>query len=126
VAQEFLSAEAFERQTEGRVIGFGTVDGRRIGWEEYFPGRRVRMAFADGRCWDGHWFAEGPAICFSYDGLAESGGPEKECWLIAPGEGALGEGALIARPADSLNPFETYRIERTDRPLPCPGPETGV
>ena len=114
-AQDFLTPEEFEHYTNGNTLRFERHGSEYHGLEEYLPDRRVRMQAPDGTCHDGHWYVQGPSICFSYDGW-----PEPECWMIA-----RGETGLLGRPTDSLSLFGYWDIRITDETLSC-GSDTSV
>jgi hypothetical protein len=114
-AEDPLTAEDFDALTLGRTMTwseFGSV----YGTEEYLPDRRVRWSVVGDDCKLGHWYAEGPAICFQYEDDLNP-----DCWIIT----RAGNG-LTAR--YTTNPPETEPVvvmETTDPPA-CFGPKVGV
>ncbi|WP_137112726.1 hypothetical protein [Rhodobacter sp. SY28-1] len=114
-AEEPLTAEDFDALTRGRSMTwaeFGTV----YGVEQYLPDRRVRWAVVGDDCKTGHWYADGPAICFKYEDDIEP-----DCWIIT----RSGDG-FSAR--YTLNPPEAEPVTVTETldPPACFGPEVGV
>jgi hypothetical protein len=76
----------------------------------------VRWTVLGGDCLAGHWYAEGPAICFRYEDR-----PDPVCWVItAQGDRLLAR--LVGTPSDRA-PVE---IVETSEPMACTGPEVGV
>jgi hypothetical protein len=114
-AETPLSAEAFDALTLGRTMTwaeFGTV----YGVEQYLPNRRVRWTVLGDDCKTGHWYADGPAICFQYED-----DPAPDCWEITMS--GSGMAALyLSNPSVS----EPVVVEETTEPLACFGPEVGV
>ncbi len=115
MAETPLTAEEFDALTEGRSMTwseFGTV----YGIEQYLPGRQVRWSPVGADCKLGHWYADGPAICFQYEDDLEP-----DCWLIS----RAAEG-IIARYLS--HPPETQPIvvaETPEAPV-CLGPKVGA
>lgn len=110
-----LSAEDFDTLTLGRTMtwaAFGTV----YGVEQYLPGRKVRWTFSGGECKTGHWYPDGSAICFRYEGDVAP-----DCWEIT----ASGAGLLARYTADPPG-SEPVVVKETTEPLACFGPEVGV
>jgi hypothetical protein len=115
IAQEPLSADAFEQFTQGRTLYYFN-NGTAYGVERYLPGRRVIWSFLDGQCQDGTWYASGPFICFEYDtGL----GPQ--CWQFY-----LENGQLRAVFEDGSESATPYVAEESPDDMLCLGPEVGV
>jgi hypothetical protein len=115
LAEAPLSAEEFDALTLGRTMTwaeFGTV----YGVEQYLPGRRVRWTVLGDDCLAGHWYAEGPEICFQYEN-----DPVPDCWTIT----ATGAGMLARYRADPSD-AEPVVVEETTETLACFGPEVGV
>jgi hypothetical protein len=115
-AQTPMSAEEFEAYVTGRTLTFG-FEGQPYGIEEFRSGRRTTWAFIGDECREGHWFDRGEQICFVYDDFPE----EEHCWIFWEGEQGLN-----ARFMGEGNSTELYEVQRTSRPLICPGPEVGV
>lgn len=116
LAQDAMTAAEFEAYVEGHTLTFGS-GGPPYGAEEYRPGRRVRWTASDGVCIEGTWYPKGQEICFRYDEIVEG----EKCWRFT--RGADGLSATFTSDPDD---FTAYEIERSDEPLNCPGPETGV
>ncbi len=115
IAETPLTAEEFDRHTQGRTLYF-YADGAAYGAERYREGRRVTWTFLDGRCKEGRWYPEGRFICFAYDDT-----PEPQCWTFF----ARGDG-LHALFEDAPGATELYEAGEADEPLFCLGPEVGV
>jgi hypothetical protein len=114
-AETPLDAAAFEAHVTGKTVTYRRQDFI-FGIEEYLPDRRVRWSVAPGQCQYGRWYAEDRFICFVYDDS-----PESHCWTFWKEEGAL-----VALSDTGLPGEELYEIDRSDRPLDCPGPDVGV
>jgi len=115
-AQTPMSTAEFEAYVTGRTLTFG-MDGIPYGIEEFHPGRRTTWAFIGDECRVGRWFDREDQICFIYDDAPD----QEHCWVFWRGEEGLnarfiGEGAQT----------ELYEVQRSTRPLICPGPEVGV
>ena len=114
-AEDPLSAEDFDALTRGRSMTwaeFGTV----YGVEQYLPDRRVRWAVVGDDCKTGHWYADGPAICFKYEDDVQP-----DCWIITrSGDGFSARYTLNPPEADPVTVAETLD------PPACFGPEVGV
>ena len=109
-----MTPEDFERFATGRTLDYA-VDGEILGSEAYFPGRQVRDADTGGPCRDGHWDADGPAVCFVYEGSSM-----RHCWLYwREGEQVFAKPVLSApeEPAQTVTPAAA--------PLSC-APQVGV
>jgi hypothetical protein len=115
LSQETMSAEAFDAYTKGKTFTYGSA-GAPYGREQYFPNRRVRWSFLDGRCQEGEWYEQGDLICFVYETE-----PGPQCWSFQ-----RGKGGLIARFENDPAMEELYEVERSDKPLSCMGPDVGV
>jgi hypothetical protein len=110
-----LTAEAFEAHVTGHTITyqqFGSI----FGVEEYLEGRKVRWSVAPGLCQYGSWYPQDDDICFVYEY-----DPTPHCWTFWK-EGD----ALVALSDTGLPGQELYETDRSDTPLPCPGPDVGV
>lgn len=120
-AEDPLSAEDFDALTRGRSMTwaeFGTV----YGVEQYLPDRRVRWAVVGDDCKTGHWYEDGPAICFKYEDDTEP-----DCWIITrTGDGFSARYTL--NPPDTLNESvaDPVTVAETLDPPACLGPEVGV
>ena len=114
-AQSPMGAEEFDQFTRGKTFYYG-VNGQSYGAEEYLPDQRVIWTFLDGRCQNGIWYEDNGMICFEYEEL-----DERQCWTFSQQNGGL-----TARFGNDPSELELYEVERTARPLECPGPEVGV
>jgi len=114
-AETPLTAEAFEALTQGRTMTWAEF-GQVYGVEQYLPDRRVRWTVLGDDCKTGHWYAEGPAICFLYDDRLDP-----VCWEITQGPTGL-----LARHSSTLPEAAPVVIEETTDPMACFGPEVGV
>ncbi len=115
LAENIMTPEQFDTYTRGQTFVYGSR-GTPYGAEEYLDDRRVRWSFLDGRCLEGEWYAEGNLICFVYQQE-----PQPQCWSFR-----RGSGGLIARFANDSTLDELYEVERSAKPLSCPGPDVGV
>ena len=82
LAEQALTADAFEALVEGRTLTYGEEGFEPYGMEHYFDGRRVAWGWVgDDACTWGDWYQEGPdddpAICFVYED-----DPEPKCWQV--------------------------------------------
>ena len=116
LGQTPMSAAEFEAYVTGRTLTFGQ-NGLPYGIEEFHPGRRTTWAFMGDECRKGRWFDRDTQICFVYD---DAPGQE-HCWIFWRGD----EG-LNARFIGEGEQTELYEVQRSTRPLICPGPEVGV
>lgn len=115
-AQTPMTAEEFEAYVTGRTLTFG-MSGMPYGIEEFHPGRRTTWAFLGEECREGFWFERDAQICFIYEDE-----PEREhCWIFWEGDTGLN-----ARFMGEGEGTELYEVQRSTRPLICPGPEVGV
>jgi hypothetical protein len=115
-AQSTLSAEEFDRYTQGKTLFYGR-NGSAYGAEVYLRNRRVRWSFLDGQCKDGDWYEDtNGLICFVYED-----NPDPQCWSFT-----LGSGGLIARFENNPQTTELYEAQDTDEEMICLGPKVGV
>ncbi len=114
-ADPLLTAEEFDALTLGRTMSWAEF-GQIYGVEQYLPGRRVRWTELGDDCKLGHWYMQGPAICFLYED-----NPTPACWEISLDDAGM-------RALDTGDPpgSEPVLIEDTSDDLPCFGPEVGV
>jgi hypothetical protein len=115
LAEVPLTAEEFDSLTRGRTMTwaeFGTV----YGVEQYLPDRRVRWTVLGDDCKTGHWYMNGPAICFQYED-----DPAPDCWEIT-----RSGTDLLARYTTNPAEAEPVVVQETTEPLACFGPEVGV
>jgi hypothetical protein len=115
LAESPLSAPEFEAHVSGHTLTY-TQFGRVYGVEEYLPGRKVRWSVAPDECQYGTWYPEGDFICFVYEY-----DPNPSCWTFW-----LREGRLVALSIADAPGAELTEAERSQTPLPCPGPDVGV
>lgn len=116
LAAETMTPQAFEAASTGRVMHF-SLNGQYFGSEQYFPGRRVIWRFGDGSCQPGRWWAEGPLICFFYEG-----GEAPQCWAFHPRPGGFAASLV----EDGVESGLVLELAGTDTaPLACPGPDVG-
>ena len=115
LAEAPLSAEAFEAHVTGHTLTYWQYD--RVYWiEEYLPDRRVRWSVAPNECQYGSWYPEGDYICFVYEY-----DPNPSCWTFR-----LDAGRLVALSIADAPGAELFETERSQQPLPCPGPDVGA
>lgn len=115
LAETPLTAQEFDALTLGRTMTwaeFGAV----YGVEQYLPGRKVRWTVMGDDCKTGHWYQDGPAICFQYED-----DPAPDCWEIT----SSGAG-LLARYTTNPPEAEPVVVRETTELLACLGPEVGV
>lgn len=103
----------FESYSTGKTLAY-LQDGLIWGRETYLPGRHVLWRAVGEDCKAGHWWAEGDAVCFSYDD-----GTTAQCWVFASGPSGLT--ATFLNEPNSL-PAD---VQEEADPVPCPGPEIG-
>lgn len=114
-AQTPLTAEAFEAHVTSHTITYQRF-GSLFGVEEYLEGRKVRWSVAPNECQYGSWYPQDDDICFVYEY-----DPVPHYWTFWK-EGD----ALVALSDTGLPGQELYETDRSDAPLPCPGPDVGV
>lgn len=115
LAQQNLSADAFDAYTRGKTLFYG-FDGEAYGVERYLDDRRVVWSFLDGRCRDGVWYEDSGQICFVYEDR-----PDPQCWTFQ--ETPRG---LIARFENNPDATELYEAEDVGEDMLCYGPDVGV
>ena len=115
LAETPLTAEAFDALTEGRTMTWAEF-GQVYGVEQYLPDRRVRWTVLGDDCITGHWYAEGPAICFQYDDR-----PDPVCWIFTQDPTGL-----LARHTASPPDADPVVIRETLEPMACFGPRVGA
>ncbi|WP_204115371.1 hypothetical protein [Shimia biformata] len=115
LAQSPMSAEEFDRYTRGKTL-FYAADGTRYGVERYFPDRRVRWSFLDGKCKEGVWYEDAGDICFVYED-----NPVPQCWVFYSESGGL-----RAEFRDGQSAGVLYEIASDEDEMLCLGPEVGV
>lgn len=114
-AESPLSADAFDALTQGRTMTWAEY-GQTYGVEYYLPGRRVRWTVLGEDCKTGHWYQDGPAICFVYEDKIDP-----VCWEIT-----RTTTGLLARLTTAELGTEPVVIEETSEPMACFGPEVGA
>ena len=72
-----LTGKQFDTLSRGTTMHF-SQNGQDFGSEQFFSGQRTAWRAQNGRCINGKWTYEPPAICFTYD---DGSGPF--CWLVA-------------------------------------------
>ena len=103
----------FEAWSTGKTLAY-MQDGVIWGRETYLPRRHVLWRAVGEECKAGHWWDEGPAVCFSYDD-----GTSAQCWAFATGPSGLT--ATFLNEPDAL----PATVQEEQDPVPCPGPEIG-
>lgn len=112
-AETSLTADAFEALTTGRQMDhFNAGDQNAYGVEAYLPNRRVIWQDATG-CTKGHWWTEGPLLCFAYDGA-----PDTWCWAY------FAEGDNLRAQLDGDPATPPITLKPSDAPLACPPEDT--
>jgi len=115
LAQESLSAEAFDSYTRGKTLYYGQ-GGQAYGVERYLEGRKVIWSFLDGDCRYGQWYEQAGQICFVYEDR-----PDPQCWSFSKGSTGL-----IARFENDPQATELYEAEDIGQEMVCLGPKVGV
>jgi len=82
-AAQTLTGKEFDTLSRGTTMHF-TDNGQFYGSEQFFAGQRTVWRAEDGRCVNGKWTYEAPAICFVYD---DGSGPF--CWIVQGNADAL-------------------------------------
>lgn len=114
-AETPLTAQEFETYATGKTLTYAD-GGVEFGTEQYLSDRRVRWAFTNDVCKIGHWYSDGPLICFVYEDQANP-----QCWKFwrdGPGLKAQFEGDAAGR--------ELTVVRETTTPMACSGPDVGV
>jgi hypothetical protein len=111
-----LDAAAFDARTLGRTITY-SAQGKIYGIEQYLPNRQVRWSFVGRDCKDGHWYEQGPYICFVYE---PDVGPQ--CWIFLETEAGLS-----ARFRGDTQGAPLVSLHESAVPMHCAGtPHLGV
>ena len=110
-----MTGPEFEANTTDETITYD-YGGGLFGTEEYLPGRKVRWSVAPDECQYGTWYPEDDFICFVYEY-----DPNPSCWTFW-----LRDGRLVALSIADAPGAELTEAERSQSPLPCPGPDVGV
>lgn len=115
LAETPLTAAEFDALTLGRTMTWAE-SGSVYGVEQYLPNREVRWTVLGDDCKTGHWYMDGPAICFLYED-----DPAPDCWEIT-----RSDAGLLARFAADPPGSEPVVVAETTEPLACFGPKIGV
>jgi transcription elongation factor len=112
-AGTLLTPDQFEAYATGKTLAYAQ-DGVIWGRETYLPGRHVLWRAVGEDCKPGHWWAQGQAVCFTYENSAEP-----QCWSFAQGPTGL--------TATFLNTAGSAPATASQEPnaVPCPGPDVG-
>lgn len=114
-AETPMTPEAFEAYSTGKTLSY-SVDGRVYGTEVYKPGHQVIWAFTKDECREGHWYAQGPEVCFVYEDPNDP-----QCWLFY-----LRGDQLWAQFTGDGPEAPMSQVADADGPLSCLGPKVGV
>jgi hypothetical protein len=114
-AAPLMTADEFEAYVTGFTVTYRQQDAI-FGIEEYLDDRKVRWSVGPGACQYGSWYPDGPAICFVYED-----DPTPHCWTFW-----IEDGALAALSTEAAPGSELYEVDRSPKPLSCPGPDVGV
>lgn len=113
-----LTGKAFDALSRGTTMHF-TDNGQFYGSEQFFTGQRTVWRADDGRCVNGKWTYEAPAICFIYD---DASGPF--CWEI---EGDAENLTVTSTRKDNGTPPLVLTLSGQDKSeILCTGPLFGV
>ncbi len=110
-----LTGAEFDALTLGRSMTWSEF-GMVYGVEHYLPNRQVLWAAAGRDCTPGHWYEDGPAICFKYETDRDP-----DCWIIT--RSAQGFSASYTTSPPGTEPVV---VAETPDPPACPGPEVGT
>lgn len=108
-----MTPQDFDAYATGKTLAYseeGVVWGR----ETYLTGQRVLWRAVGDDCKMGHWWADGGAVCFSYDD-----GTTDQCWAFARGEAGL-IATFLGDP-----PGRPSLVTEEPDAVPCPGPDLG-
>ena len=115
---EILTGKQFDALTRDTTMHF-SADGQYFGSEQFFSGRRTVWRAEDGRCVNGKWDYQAPAICFIYD---DGSGPF--CWTV---EKQGREVTVTSTNAVEDSPPLALELTSQDtQPILCTGPLFGV
>ncbi|NOR60932.1 MAG: hypothetical protein GQ535_00365 [Rhodobacteraceae bacterium] len=113
-----LTGKEFDTLSRGSTMHF-TNSGQFYGSEQFFFGQRTVWRADDGRCINGKWAYEAPAICFVYD---DGSGPF--CWVI---EGNAEQLTVTSTRNDAGEPPLVLTLSGQDKSeILCTGPLFGV
>ncbi len=115
---EPLTGKAFDALSRGTTLHF-TADGQPFGSEQFFDGQRTVWRAEDGRCINGKWRYEAPAICFVYD---DGSGPF--CWVMEGDARSLT--ATSTRDPEGEAPLVLQLAGQDRSEILCTGPLFGV
>ena len=113
-----LNGKEFDSLSLGSTMHF-TAYGAFYGSEQFFLGQRTVWRADDGRCVNGKWTYEAPAICFVYD---DGSGPY--CWTI---EGNAEQLTVTSTRNEEGEPPLVLSLSGQDKSeILCTGPLFGV
>lgn len=113
-----LTGKEFDTLSRGTTMHF-TENGVFYGSEQFFSDQRTVWRADDGRCVNGKWTYEEPAICFRYD---DGSGPS--CWVIEGDANAL---SVTSTTRQEGRPPLLLMLSGQDRSeILCTGPLFGV
>ncbi len=113
-----LTGKQFDALSRGTTMHF-TANGQFYGSEQFFSNQRTVWRAEDGRCVNGKWTYEAPAICFVYD---DSSGPF--CWEI---EGNADDLTVTSTESQAGAPPLVLELSAQNKvPILCTGPLFGV
>ena len=113
-----LTGKEFDALSRGTTMHFSN-NGQFYGSEQFFAGQRTVWRADDGRCVNGKWTYEPPAICFVYD---DGSGPF--CWEIAGDAENLT--VTSTRSDDGQPPLVLTLTGQDKSDILCTGPLFGV
>lgn len=108
-----MTPQDFDSYATGKTLAY-SEDGVVWGRETYLPDRRVLWRAVGDDCKMGHWWANGDAVCFSYDD-----GTTDQCWAFA----RSGPGLTATFLGDP--PGHPSQVTEEPDAVPCPGPDLG-
>ena len=115
LAETPMTGAEFDALTVGRSMTWSEF-GMVYGVEQYLPDRRVRWSAVGKDCKLGHWYEDGPQICFQYEDDIEP-----DCWII------FRDGDSIrARYTSQPTANDPVVVAETPDPPACFGPEVGA
>lgn len=113
-----LTGKAFDALSRGTTMHFSD-NGQFYGSEQFFSDHRTVWRAEDGRCVNGKWAYEPPAICFVYD---DGSGPF--CWLVE--QNNSGVTVTSTRNPEGEPPLTLSLTGQDKTPIHCTGPLFGV
>ncbi len=115
---EPMTGKAFDALSQGTTMHF-TASGQPYGSEQFFANHRTVWRASDGRCINGKWSYNSPAICFVYD---DGSGPF--CWVVEGDAKSLT--VTSTRNAEGEPPLVLHMSGQDHEPILCTGPLFGV